>query len=80
MAISEVVILFMIGQTITIVGAVITAYVKLSTKVTTIQSDVHYLKTSRSEQRDNHDKLQEQVHGISRRVERHSTILKIGDG
>ncbi len=78
--VTEPMTIFIVGQAVAIIAALLSVYVKINTKLTEIVTNLKHLETRRSEQRDDHEELEKQVQGISRTVERHSTILKIGDG
>lgn len=78
--VTEPMTIFIVGQAVAIIAALVTVFVKINTKLTEIEIHLKHLETRRSEQRDNHEKLEKQVQGMSRTMERHATILKIGDG
>lgn len=78
--ITEPMTIFIVGQAVVILGALIGFFLRLNSKLSAVLTNVSWLKTQRSEQRADHEKLEEQVQGISRTVERHATILKMDDG
>jgi cell division protein FtsL len=67
--------IFIIGQTLTFAVILIGGFIRIISKLTEISTNIGHLETRRSEQRDDHDKLDNQVQGISRTVERHDTLL-----
>jgi len=74
--VSEPMTIFIIAQAVAILSTLVTIFVKLNNKLTKISTNLEHLETRRSEQREDHDKLGDQVQGISRTVERHDAILK----
>lgn len=77
---SEIMTIFIIGQTITFAVILVGGFIRIISKLTEISTNIGHLETRRGEQRDDHEKLDGQVQGISRTVERHETLLKQSRG
>ena len=60
--------LFFIVQSAIIVGAMLTAYIKLRVGLTEVRKDIGFVRENTTGLSDDHAKLLEQVQGISRIV------------
>jgi len=66
-AVSDLVIFFL-GQSVIILGAIVATYVKIKTSITTLDVEVKNVKCNTSGLRADHVKLSEKVDGVSRHV------------
>ena len=62
--------LYFIGQSVILLIAMVTAYVKLQIAIATLQNDVVHIYDRTDQQHDDHASLRDKVDGISRHVER----------
>lgn len=68
--------LFLIGQTVTIALVIVGAAWHLGSRMSAIETKLDGERAARTRQREDIDALEKRVHGISRKVERHSTVLE----
>lgn len=68
-------LIFLIVQALAILGGLVSIYLKFDRRLGAIETSLGYINERRGELRDDVDKLDEQVRGISRTVERHNTLL-----
>ena len=66
-AVSDLVIFFL-GQSVVILGAIVATYVKIKTSITTLEVEVKNVKCNTHGLRSDHVKLSEKVDGVSRHV------------
>ena len=62
--------IFFIGQSIILLTAMVTAYVKIQVAIATLQTDVGHIHTVTDGLKVDHTTLRDKVDGISRHVER----------
>lgn len=71
--------MFIIAQTIVLLLAIVSAYVGLSNKVAIVETNQANLLKHIDDHADAASALEKKVHGISRRVERHQTVIELND-
>lgn len=77
MTINESTLIFLAGQAIVLISAVFVAYLGIARHIVRMTTNVEHALTQILQQRADHEGLRNQVHGISRKVERHDTIIQL---
>lgn len=70
------IVIAILAQAVIVAGAVIAAYVKLATGLSTIRAEIAHLDGHRKVQAGDVASLSERVTGISRKVERHDAQIE----